>query len=777
MDVPIYGPEGRWGALCHEHVGPMRSWGRDEQMFAIGLANLISAAVGYSEQRGSEQKLQAYLENACDCMVLMDANGRVVHANKAWTETMGYGADDIAAGVNLRDLVADEARAEAQLLMDRVIRGESVRFRELALKGRGGRRVLAEGSAWSQLRDGKLVQLFAHWRDTTQERELRSYHEYFLEHSAGMYHFALREPMPVTLPVEEQIEWILRHNYLVECNAAHARFYGHSRPEDMTGSRFQDTYADLDQARTLLRTWIENGYRIENVESREKGASGEDRWFLGFGTGVVQDGRLVGSFGMRLDITDRKLMERSLLESEQKFRQFAENIRDVFWMIDLKERRFLYVSPAFEAIFGRTPEALYANVAGWIQCIHPEDRSWAAKSYLGEAGENFDIVYRIDRGEDSIGWIHDRGYPIHDESGKPYRLVGVAEDVTGIKRSEEALRASERRLAEALKNTQDRVIQLEDQVRDRTKLERMVGKSGIMQDIYRRVRLGAQSDVTVLVTGESGTGKELVASAIHSLSARRHKPFVAVNCTAIPEALLESEIFGHVKGAFTGATRDRHGLLQAAEGGTLFLDEIGDMRPALQAKLLRVLQERAYRPVGDEREAHCDVRIVAATNRDLQAAVASGDMREDFYYRIRVFQIAMPALRDRKEDIPLLIGHFIEELGQQTGKKVRGVSTEAMRALLGYSWPGNVRELRNAMEHGFVTTQGDHLSEADLPPEIRNAAPEKASELNAEGMMERRRLEDALRRSGGNRTEAARLLGISRVTLWKRLQKYGVEES
>jgi len=174
---------------------------------------------------------------------------------------------------------------------------------------------------------------------------------------------------------------------------------------------------------------------------------------------------------------------------------------------------------------------------------------------------------------------------------------------------------------------------------------------------------------------------------------------------------------------------------------------------------------------------HCDVRIVAATNRDLQAAVASGDMREDFYYRIRVFQIAMPALRDRKEDIPLLIGHFIEELGQQTGKKVRGVSTEAMRALLGYSWPGNVRELRNAMEHGFVTTQGDHLSEADLPPEIRNAAPGKASELNAEGMMERRRLEDALRRSGGNRTEAARLLGISRVTLWKRMQKYGVDES
>jgi PAS domain S-box-containing protein len=776
MDVPIYGPQGRWGVICHEHGGPRRSWRRDEQMFALGLANLISAAVGYSEQRGSEQKLQAYLENACDCMVLMDPAGRVVYANKSWSEVMGYGPEDIAAGVNVRDLIDQEARAEAQLILDRAIRGESVRFHDLALRSRDGSKILAEGSAWSQLKDGKLLQLFAHWRDTTQVRELQRYHEYFLENSAGMFHYALREPMPLTLPVEEQLDWLLRHNYMVECNGVHARFYGHPRPEDMAGSRFQDTFPDPELPRAILRTWIENGYRLENTETCEQSPSGNDRWFLGFSTGVVKDGLLYGTVGMRLDITDRKLTELALAESEEKFRQFAESVRDVFWVLDLKERRFLYLSPGFQTTFGRNPDSLYADVAGWLQAMHPEDRDWASQAYLSTSGKTFDIVYRIERPDESIGWIHDRGYPIHDENGNLVRLVGVAEDVTGIKRSEEALRASERRLSEALRNTQDRVIQLEDQVRDRQKLERLVGKSGVMQDTYRRVRLAAQSDVTALITGESGTGKELVAAAIHSLSGRHHKPFVAVNCTSIPESLLESEIFGHIKGAFTGATRDRHGLLQAAEGGTLFLDEIGDMKPALQAKLLRVLQERRYRPVGDEQEIPCDVRILAATNRDLLAAVASGDMREDFFYRIRVFQIALPPLRDRKEDIPLLVGHFIEELSQQTGKKLRGVSTEALRALVNYNWPGNVRELRNAMEHGFVTAQENHLAEPDLPPEVRIAPADRPPELTAEGLLERRRLEDALRRAGGSRTEAARLLGVSRVTLWKRIQKYRLKE-
>jgi transcriptional regulator with PAS, ATPase and Fis domain len=298
-----------------------------------------------------------------------------------------------------------------------------------------------------------------------------------------------------------------------------------------------------------------------------------------------------------------------------------------------------------------------------------------------------------------------------------------------------------------------------------------------MQEVYRKVRLAAQSDVTVLLTGESGTGKELAAEAIHALSARKGGPFVAVNCAAIPETLLESELFGHVRGAFTGAVRDKQGLFDVAQGGTLFLDEVGDLPPALQVKVLRAIQEREIRRVGDSRTIRVDVRLISATNRDLAALVSRGAVREDFYYRIRVFEIALPPLRARRDDIPLLVSRFVAEFSSSTGKTVRGVATGAIQRLMEYPWPGNVRELRNAVEHAFVTLKGDHVSLADFPPEIRGhpgSAPVSSKRLSPEDSQERRKILDALRKSGGSRERAAKALGISRVTLWKRMRRMGI---
>jgi transcriptional regulator with PAS, ATPase and Fis domain len=287
--------------------------------------------------------------------------------------------------------------------------------------------------------------------------------------------------------------------------------------------------------------------------------------------------------------------------------------------------------------------------------------------------------------------------------------------------------------------------------------------------------------VTVLLTGESGTGKELAAGAIHSLSARRDKRFLAVNCSAIPEPLLESELFGHVKGAFTGAVRDKVGLFQAAEGGTLFLDEIGDMTPALQVKVLRALQEREVRRVGDEKSSKVDVRLIAATNRDLPSLVADQKMREDFYYRIRVFEIRLPPLRSRREDIPLLLDHFVGEFSAALRKPVKKVDADVVRLLMDYGWPGNVRELRNSVEHAFVTMRADRISPADLPPEIRGEGSGRAadarppSRFSGEEERERERIVQALEECGGNRTRTAKRLGISRVTLWNRMTKYGID--
>lgn len=349
----------------------------------------------------------------------------------------------------------------------------------------------------------------------------------------------------------------------------------------------------------------------------------------------------------------------------------------------------------------------------------------------------------------------------------------------------------------------EKITLLEEQTKHRDAFERLVGRSAPMQEVFRRLRLAAQSEVTVFISGESGTGKELAASAIHSVSDRRDKPFIAVNCSAIPETLLESELFGHVKGSFTGATRDKLGVFQAAEGGTLFLDEIGDISPLIQLKLLRVLQEREIRRVGDDKAMKIDVRLVTATNRDLMALIESGDFREDFYYRIHVFEVHLPALRERKEDIPLLADRFIDELSQVHRHDVSGIARDALQQMMDYHWPGNVRELRNAIEHAFVTVSGDSITLFDLPSEIRvprtdhedvrrdtSRTPEKStlpdqkppekksfdiSDLTTRQQADREKVLAALKETEGNKTAAAKLLGVSRVTMWKKVRKYGID--
>lgn len=328
----------------------------------------------------------------------------------------------------------------------------------------------------------------------------------------------------------------------------------------------------------------------------------------------------------------------------------------------------------------------------------------------------------------------------------------------------------------------EKITVLEEQTKSRQAFQQLVGKSSPMQEVFRRLRLAAQSEVTVLLTGESGTGKELAARAIHALSGRKDKPFIAINCSAIPETLLESELFGHVKGAFTGASRDKTGVFQAVDGGTLFLDEVGDMSPLLQLKLLRVLQEGEIRRVGDDRGIKVNVRLITATNRDLKDLLSSGKLREDFYYRIHVFEITLPPLRERREDIPLLVDHFIAEGSQAGEKAVKGIARDALQQVMKYSWPGNVRELRNAIQHAFVTVGGDRLTLLDLPPETRHAPSSQAhlpstAALNAKGQAERTHILEALQAVQGSRTEAAKRLGVSRVTLWKKMRRLGIATS
>ncbi len=307
-------------------------------------------------------------------------------------------------------------------------------------------------------------------------------------------------------------------------------------------------------------------------------------------------------------------------------------------------------------------------------------------------------------------------------------------------------------------------------------LEALVGQSPPMVELSHVIRQVAPSRATVLIQGESGTGKELVANAIHGLSPRARGPFVAVHCAALPPTLLESELFGHEKGAFTGAGERRRGRFELAEGGTLFLDEISEIEPSIQVKLLRVLEERRFERVGGQETLDADIRLITATNRDLRQLAEAGKFRQDLFFRLNVVTITTPPLRERVNDIPLLARRFLDEIAGENGKAVRGLSTEAMEALMAYSWPGNVRELRNAIERMIVMARGEELTVEDLPAVIRDqarpggAAPDAVSLRAASNRL----IAAALEAAGGNRTLAARQLGISRRTLHRKLRALDV---
>jgi DNA-binding NtrC family response regulator len=325
-------------------------------------------------------------------------------------------------------------------------------------------------------------------------------------------------------------------------------------------------------------------------------------------------------------------------------------------------------------------------------------------------------------------------------------------------------------------------LQLKAELNSRYQFGNIVGRSPAMREIFSTVERVAPTRATVLLCGESGVGKDMIARAIHQHSPRSDKPFVKINCTAIPENLMESELFGYEKGAFTGATTTKPGKFEQADTGTVFLDEIGDVPAAVQVKLLRILQEREFERLGSNKTRHIDVRVIAATNVDLREALEQGTFREDLYYRLNVLPINVPPLRERKEDIPFLVEHFVKKLGKDLGSRVESVAPEAIERLLQYHWPGNVRELENVIERSMVLASGTRLQASDIRLETEHRARPAASNggFLPEGLSleqyEQQLIREALRRANGNKSQAARLLGLTRNALRYRLSQMGVEE-
>lgn len=355
-----------------------------------------------------------------------------------------------------------------------------------------------------------------------------------------------------------------------------------------------------------------------------------------------------------------------------------------------------FCNPAMEELCGLPNEQIIGKRCSEIMecsCSTPEQCA-----ILGKGADISNAECGVRRPDQTVVPVLKNGRVIRESNGT---IKGAVETLTDIS---------------ALRTTQKRIAELEESVKQQSRFQGLVGHSAVMRNVFELIDLAAASEATVLVTGETGTGKELAARAIHDRSGRKSGPLVRVNCSALPENLLESELFGHVKGAFTGAIRDKIGRFELADGGTLFLDEIGEVSPLIQVKLLRFLQEREFDRVGESSSRKADVRIIAATHRDLRAMIRKGEFRDDLYYRLKVFPIHLPRLRDRKEDIGPLVDHFINRFRAQTGKDITGLSHEAAVTLMDYCWPGNIRELENAIEHAFVTCQESLIGLFDLPP-------------------------------------------------------------
>ncbi len=438
-----------------------------------------------------------------------------------------------------------------------------------------------------------------------------------------------------------------------------------------------------------------------------------------------------------------------------------------------RDGRVRFANRAMEELCGRSAHELLGTrctdimacpCSSAVECV-----------FLHDEGEMHSMECRVKHAGGQTAPVLKNGRVLRNESGE---VIGAVETLTDIS----ALRDSERRLAK-----------LQEQVEERSRFHGLVGRSQAMRSVYELIELAAASAATVLVTGETGTGKEMAAKAIHEQSDRREGPMVKVNCSALPEGLLESELFGHVKGAFTGAVSDKIGRFELADTGTLFLDEIGDVSPLIQVKLLRFLQEREFERVGESRTRRADVRIIAATNRNLRTMVRNGEFREDLYYRLKVFPIHLPRLRDRKEDIGLLVDHFIARFRDETGKPIVGLMHEAAITLMDYCWPGNIRELENAIEHAFVTCQDDRIDIFDLPLEIRRVelregicepggspATERPT-VTAKPYRRRTRtytreeLTALLQRHHGNRNAVAADIGVDRTTLWRWMKKLEID--
>jgi formate hydrogenlyase transcriptional activator len=539
---------------------------------------------------------------------------------------------------------------------------------------------------------------------------------------------------------------------------------------------------DRPRVRAAWQHAVETGLPYE-FEHRIRRFDGAYRWFQSRGLPLRDpDGRIVRWYNLLTDIDARKESEAKLRRSEADLLEAQRLSHAGSWRHDLASGSFS-VSPEVLRIRGVESADPLSTIDRMYAGIHPEDRSRVQATYeAAQTGKgDFDAEYRIVLGDGTIKHLHTIGHPVLNGSGDVVEYVGTGIDVTEERQAQAALETAFEEIKRLKDRLQDENLALREEIDQAFMFEEIVGASPALKSVLSHVSKVAPTDSTVLISGETGTGKELIARAIHKHSRRADRAFVSLNCAATPPSLIASELFGHEKGAFTGAVQQRRGRFELAHSGTIFLDEIGEVPMDTQVALLRVLQERQIERVGGSRAIPVDVRVIAATNRDLSEAIAAGAFRSDLFYRLNVFPILVPPLRKRLGDIPILVEYFVKRFAEKMAKRIRRIDTHTLEMCERYSWPGNIRELQNIVERSVILCGGDTFSideawlsnEGSLRPESATALPDALQD------QEKDMIEAALSKSKGRVAGprgAAAKLGIPASTLESKIRQLKIEK-
>jgi len=698
-----------------------------------GNREFIGAVTDITERKTTEDKIRRLVEADILGIFMANVQGEIVEANQAFLRMLRYGRQDLVSGrLRWTDLTPAELRERDQrALTEALATGVFQPYEKEFLRKDGSRLpVLIGGALFQGAKEGVVFVL-----DLSEQKRA----EEGLRQSEERFRLVLESigAQVISTTLEGELDFV---------NQPVLDYFGKTM-EQLKGWQTTDVLHpdDLASAIAVWKDSIEKGLPYD-VDHRFRRSDGVYRWFhvRGRPQRDVQ-GSIVRWYALLTDIEDRKTAEGKIREQEAEFRQIFELV------------------PQHVAVFGPNGERLYANrvtldyvglsLEEWRQTlghsfrsslfVHPDDqervaRGFGANSSIGRACE---LELRVRKGDGTYRWFLVRFSPLRDDLGQITRWYVASTDI------EERKQAEDRLLSEN--------VALREEIDKASMFEEIVGTSPALKTVLSRISKVAPNDSTVLITGDTGTGKELVARAIHRRSNRASRAFVSVNLSAIPRELIASELFGHEKGAFTGATQQRLGRFELASGGTIFFDEVGELPAETQIALLRVLQEHEFERVGGTRSIRADVRVIAATNRDLQAAISAGAFRSDLYYRLNVFPIEIPPLRERKQDIPLLVEYFIDRYARKAGKKITTVDKKTLRLLQSYPWAGNIRELQNVIERSVIVCETENfsvdeswLSKDILPPTFRTIQS-GAFKVEVERRSEREIIEAALAETRG----------------------------